>query len=335
MKRLHRFTLQSNFRGNAGYKALRKYARRYKNDQLRSRKSALNSLRASVRRNPLYWRFSDCLTAQGYKDAIGFKCGRHMESAACMFCRYVARLRIMEIFYVRTIFRKNCVQLTIVDTENEVPTGRLHTYDQDEFLRIIQSIAKRVSAPIKFIGQIEYGIRTNDDQSDRMWSPHVHMIVTGPGRREFIAQCRNVFRSSRQYARPVVQQRLKKRSDILRAAAYQTKSSFARRDGTLALTSIEKIELCEFFLEKSCSDLLVMHGVNFRSARVQVSSGRDLKIWNAIHGIPSFFEERYDRRIVPSVKYELRRQLFDIRGNLLLDKLEEHRRVITEQLVDH
>lgn len=334
MKRTYRFTLPRNLESNPGNRAIRKYARKYKSDQLRSRKSAENSLRRSVKLARFYWRFDRCLTKEGYDDAVGFKCGRHKDSAACMFCRYVARVRTMEVFSERPIFRKDCIQLTIVDTENEAPVGGLHSYDQDAFLENILSIAKRVRKPIIFIGQIEYEIRTNGREAYRRWSPHVHMILTGPGRGEFIAECRTQFRSSRPGGRPVMQQPLKNHSDVLRAATYQTKSSFARRQSSLALSSVEKIELNEYFLERSCSDLLIMRGVNFRDSRVLIAGDRDLKIWNAVRGITSFFEERYDRRIVPSVNYALRRRFFDRQGELLLDKLEAHRQVITEQLLD-
>lgn len=334
MKRPYRFTLPRNLKSNGGHRAIRKFAGKYKGDQLRSQASAKNSLRRTVQLSGLHWRFDRCLTDEGYKDAIGFKCGRHKESAACTYCRRVARVRKMELFVTRPDFKRDCIQLTIVDAENEVFVGNLYEYAQEAFLDRIRSIIKSVSKPIKLIGQIEYQIRENDDEPVRKWSPHVHLIVTGRGRDEFITACRKQFRSSRYAGRPVLAKPLRKRSDVLRAAAYQFKSSYARRRSSPALTSEEKTELNEFLLEKSCSDLLIMQGVNFRNARVQISSERDLKIWNAVHGIPSFFEERYDRRIVPSVDYELRRKLFDSRGDLRLDKLDEHIQVITEQLRD-
>jgi hypothetical protein len=76
---------------------------------------------------------------------------------------------------------------------------------------------------------------------------------------------------------------------------------------------------------------MFIHGVNFRNARVEIASQRELAIWADVQGFLQLAEPQIQQRIIPTIDYSLRRTLFDEEGNLLWVKALENIEVITEQ----
>tara|TARA_R110001606_G_scaffold388849_1_gene554492 strand:- start:2729 stop:3457 length:729 start_codon:yes stop_codon:yes gene_type:complete len=236
-------------------------------------------------------------------------------------------VRIAELLAVRQPFKKKCWQVTIVDTAALIPEGELFNYKIDGFRRILDQAARKSGHDIRALGQFEFKLVS---QLQNVWSPHIHMIVSGRKSRTFIRDLRELFRPRVRNQKPVKVQRLNTRNDVLRAATYQFKSSTARRKYSVPLSAEQILELNEFLLEKSCSDLLWIKGMNFRDARVRLSTERELDVWHLHCGHNFFFEKNYERRVVPKIPYALRRSLFGGDGEVRPDRLREEIQMITE-----
>jgi len=332
MKRLLRFTRPENLSSHAGYQLIEEYAGPHESDSLRSEQSAINSLTGMVKRGKykreFYWRFKQCLNEQGYDDAIGYMCGNHMDSAACSYCRFIARVRIAELFSNRKLFKKKCWQITIVDTQSDVRENELIHYDLDQFRNEVDQALKIAGGQLKALGQFEFQI-VERPGGQTVWSPHLHMIASGRSTRAFVDALREAFPPKFSQQRPLMRKRLHTLSDVQRAAVYQFKSSAARRRGVPSLSAEQLLELNKFLFAKSCSDLLWIKGMNFHGARVELSTLRDLDIWHFIENEQRYFEEAYTQRIVPRVPYATRRLLFDSNGELKVDAVRQRAQEIT------
>lgn len=332
MKRLLRFTRPENLSSHQGYQLIEKYAGPHKSDNLRSEQSAIKSLKRLVKRGKhaqeLYWQFSQCLSDQGYDDAIGYMCGNHMDSAACNYCRYIARVRIAELFSNRKLFQKKCWQITIVDTHSDVRENELIHYDLDQFRNEVDQALKITGGQLKALGQFEFQI-VERPGGRKIWSPHLHMIASGRSTRAFVDALKEAFPPQFKQQRPLMRQRLHTLSDVQRAAVYQFKSSAARRRGVPSLSTEQLLELNKFLFPKSCSDLLWIKGMNFHGARVELSTLRDLDIWHFLESEQRYFDEAYTQRIVPRVPYAIRRLLFDSNGELKVDAVRQRTQEIT------
>jgi hypothetical protein len=299
MPRRERLTRPQSMKVSPGYRVNRKYSKHATGDALRSIKDATKALRRLRNEYPeLFWRMARCLNEEGCAQGIGYRCGRIMDSAACPYCLLILRVRVLELFKSRFPFKRKCWHVTIVDSDNLIPMGMLHQYDQDEFRNRLNYVASSLGKKVHALGQFEYAIvgKTIDHEEKQYWSPHIHLIVGGPNSQCFIRACREEFRSTKFTRRPVMQQRLNTVGDMLICACYDFKSPYVKKRNDVKLTRNQSVELIDFRIEKACMEMLWKKGVNFYEACVSVSSYSRLRKWHEENVGTWEFEEVLTRR---------------------------------------